>query len=130
MTAPPCGPERLALEDVLAVSPLTLYIDGAAFAPAQPVTVRMTWRGMPRAGTKPRYTSYTSYVTVRSDASGFFIARLPVPVSGAAFASFTAHVVATDARGACRATLDTTFRATGASIIPTLMTPGACGSAS
>ncbi len=62
--------------------------------------------------------------------AGVFVARLPVPVSGAAFASFTARIVTTDARGACHATLDTTFRDTGAGIIPPRMTPGACGGAS
>jgi len=123
-------PERLSLEDVLAVSPLTLYVDGLAFAPAQPVTLHMTWRGIPLASARPRYTSYTSYEIVRPGRTGFFVARLSVPVSGAMFASFTAHIVATNARGACRAVLDTTFRDTGGGIIPTRMTMSNCGGAS
>ncbi len=89
---------QLALADALGTSPLTLYADGVGFPVARLVRVVLSWQGTPLSRQQPRYTSYTAYQIVRPSSGGALTARLSVPVQATAFATFTARVVATDAR--------------------------------
>jgi len=110
---------RLSLADALGTDPLTLYADGAGFPVSRAVTVRLSWQGTPLPRQRPRYTSYTTYQTVRATSGGVLTARLSVPVRATAFAVFTVRVVATDARlQTTLATVARTFRNSGGVLTP------------
>jgi hypothetical protein len=110
---------RLSLADALGTNPLTLYADGAGFPASRAVTVRLSWQGTPLPRQRPRYTSYTTYQTVRATSGGVLTVRLSVPVRATAFAVFTVRVVATDARtGTTLATVARTFRNSNGMLTP------------
>jgi hypothetical protein len=114
---------RLTLADALGTDPLTLYADGAGFPTSRAVTVRLAWRGTPLPRQHPRYTSYTTYQTVRATSGGTLTVRLSVPVRATAFAAFTVRVVATDAyTQATLATVTRRFRNSGGTLTPAPVT--------
>jgi len=110
---------RLSLADALGINPLTLYADGVGFPASRTVTVRLSWQGTPLPRQRSRYTSYTTYQTVRATSGGVLTVRLSVPVRATAFAAFTVRVVATDARSQTTlATVARTFRNSNGVLTP------------